>query len=156
MPEPTTLPNYVIAIMVVIVLILLAYTASLCLRLWRKNRSVAQQAEDRKQSLQSKRLDAQASIDILLRCVLQDQVSLTEGAIRISGLAKVLGSAVVEQTFYQPFDALAMATSHIPILDDWIKLSSKQKHNFDKERAVIELEHRDKVMYAAKQLLKPQ
>jgi hypothetical protein len=156
MPEPTTLPNYVIAIMAVIVLILLAYTISLCLRLWRQNRSIAQQAEDRKQSLQAKRLDAQASIDILLRCVLQDQVSLTEGAIRISGLAKVLGSAVVEQTFYQPFDALAMATSHIPILDDWAKLSSKEKRRLDEERAVIEGEHRDKVMHAAKQLLKPQ
>lgn len=154
------MPNYIIGLMSLVVLALAVYAASLVIKLLKQKRQQAdiaeRQALERNQSSAGKRVDAQASIEILIRCLLQDQVSLTEAAIRVSALAKTLGHSEVEQSFYKPFDSLAMATSHIPILQDWAKLSNKERKQFDSQRAEIESEHRDTVMSAAKQLVKPQ
>ena len=59
-------------------------------------------------------------------------------------------------TFSIAFDNLAMATSHIPILTDWGKLSAKEQKRFNDEREIIEGEHKDKVLSAAKRLSQPQ
>ena len=150
------MPIYITVLMLLIVIALAIYALALCLKLLKQRRHQAKQLEQQAQTAQAKRVDAQASIEILLRCPLQDQVSLTEAAIRVSGLAKVLRNSEVEQSFYAPFDALAMATSHIPILEDWKKLPAKQKREFDIERATIESEHRERVINAAKQLIQPQ
>ena len=88
--------------------------------------------------------------------MLQDQLSLTEAAIRVSGLAKSLKLSEIEQQFYIPFDELAMATSHIPILADWGRLSSKEQKRFNRERETIEGEYKDKILSSARQLNKPQ
>ena len=154
------MPVYITVIMFLIIMALAAYALSLCLQLLKQKRQQARQLEQQKrmqeQRAQGKPVEAQASIEILLRCLLQNQVSLTEAAIRVSGLAKALKGSEVEQSFYAPFDALALATSHIPILDAWAKLSAKQKRAFEIERASIESEHRDSIVNAANQLLKPQ
>lgn len=154
---------YIQILMSVIVVVLAIYALSLCIQLFRLKRRVAEQAmqtaaqkdEQQKQS-DKKRVEAQESINILLRCLLQDQLTLTEAAIRISGLAKVLKLSEVEQQFYIPFDDLAMATSHIPILADWGRLSSKEQQRFNIERETIESEYKLKILAAAKQLNKPQ
>ena len=58
--------------------------------------------------------------------------------------------------FDEIVDNLAMATSHIPILTDWGKLSAKEQKRFNDEREIIECEHKDKVLSAAKRLSQPQ
>ena len=151
---------YIQIIMSVIVVVLAAYALSLCVKLFRLKRRVSEkrqaQIKEQKSVAKKKNIEAQESIDILLRCLLQDQLSLTEAAIRISGLAKTLKLSEVEQQFYIPFDELAMATSHIPILSDWSRLSSKEQKRFNSEREIIEGEYKDKILSTAKQLNKPQ
>ena len=151
---------YIQIIMSVIVVALAAYALSLCIKLFRLKRRVSEkrqaQIKEQESVAKKKNIEAQESIDILLRCLLQDQLSLTEAAIRISGLAKTLKLSEVEQQFYIPFDELAMATSHIPILADWGRLSSKEQKRFNSEREIIESKYKDKILSTARQLNKPQ
>ncbi len=150
------MPDYIVITMVLIVLALAAYAASLCLQVYQKKQQSKQSQLAQAQQVQQRRESAQQSIDIILRCLLQNQVSLTEAAIRVSGLSKGLKPSTLEQEFYQPFDALALATSHIPILGDWKKLSRAEQRKYDVEREEIENSHRDRVMDAARRLVQAQ
>ena len=58
-----------------------------------------------------------------------------------------------EKTDYQVFVQLAEATAHIPILDEWRKLNSLEKHRFDIERDELEKNYRDFVENAARKLV---
>ena len=101
----------------------------------------------------SRQVDAQNSIVIIARCLVQEQVSLTEAAIRISTLARSLNPSLVEQQLYMPFDTLAKATAHIPILDAWQQLPREEKKRLTQERENIEIQYRQRVMDAARDLL---
>ena len=147
---------YIQILMFIVIALLAIYAIVLCVQLWKVKRIEAVKTVEEQQWVDNQKKETQESIDILVRCLLQDQLSLTEAAIRVSGLAKVLKLTEVEQQFYIPFDNLAMATSHIPILADWGKLSAKEQKRFNDEREIIEGEHKDKVLEAAKRLHKLQ
>jgi hypothetical protein len=139
-----------------VIALLALYAIVLCVQLWKVKRIEAVKTVEEQQWVDNQKKETQESIDILVRCLLQDQLSLTEAAIRVSGLAKVLKLTEVEQQFYIPFDNLAMATSHIPILADWGKLSAKEQKRFHDERGIIEGEYKDKILEAAERLHKLQ
>ena len=147
---------YIQILMFIVIALLAIYAIVLCVQLWKVKRVEAVKAVEEQQWVDNQKKETQESIDILVRCLLQDQLSLTEAAIRVSSLAKVLKLTEVEQQFYIPFDNLAMATSHIPILADWGKLSAKEQKRFNDEREIIEGEHKDKVLEAAERLNKLQ
>jgi len=94
---------------------------------------------------------ARDSIIVLLRGLQQDQVSLTEVAIRITGLCQVLPAEEVEK--FRLFAELANKTSHIPIKEDWKALSRAKKRVFDKERETLEAEYMPKVEPIINQVL---
>jgi hypothetical protein len=150
------MPVYIQVFMLVVIILLSIYAIVLCKQLWTLKRNESIDKNKELQRVENKKRETQESIHILVRCLLQDQVSLTEAAIRVSGLAKVLKLSEVEQQFYIAFDNLAMATSHIPILADWGKLSAKEQKRFNDEREIIEGEHKNKVLDAAKRLSQPQ
>ena len=150
------MPVYIQIFMLAVILLLSVYAILLCKQLWQLKRKQTLDKNKEQQRVENKKIETQESIHILVSCLLQDQVSLTEAAIRVSGLAKALRLSDVEQQFYVAFDNLAMATSHIPILADWGKLSAKEQKRFNDERGIIEGEHKDKVLDAAKRLSQPQ
>ena len=150
------MPVYIQVLMFAVILLLSVYAIWLCKKLWKLKRDEVIDNNKEKLRVENKKIEAQESIHILVSCLLQDQVSLTEAAIRISGLAKALKPSEVEQQFYIAFDNLAMATSHIPILEAWGKLSAKEQKRFNEERGIIEGEYKDKVLDAAKRLSQPQ
>ena len=150
------MPIYIQILMLAVILMLSVYAILLCKKLWQLKRKQTLDKNEKQQRVENKKIETQESIHILVSCLLQDQVSLTEAAIRVSGLAKALRLSDVEQQFYIAFDNLAMATSHIPILADWGKLSAKEQKRFNDERGIIEGEHKATVLEAAKRLSKPQ
>jgi len=147
---------YIQIFMLAVILLLSVYATLLCKKLWQLKRKQTLDKNKEQHRVKNKKIETQESIHILINCLLQDQVSLTEAAIRISGLAKALKLSDIEQQFYIAFDNLAMATSHIPILEAWGKLSAKEQKRFNDERGIIEGEHKDKVLDAAKRLSQPQ
>lgn len=147
------MPMIVVVLMTLSVVALAGYAGYLLIQLAQKRAGERRQQQIADQTLSEKRLDNQSSIDIIARCLLQGQVSLTEAAIRISTLARAMNPALVEQQFYLPFDELAKATSHIPILDSWRQLPREQKKQLSIERGNIEQMHKQRVLDAAQQLI---
>lgn len=152
------MPPYVVITMVVIVLALAAYAGWLLLRLARQRRQQRSLAANDNHGVQdaaasSHRLGNRESIRVLAHCLLQGQVSSTEAAIRITALSRALPEAGEDSASYSAFAALANATAHIPILEEWSALEKARKKDFDKERAGIEQAHEVQVMAAARALV---
>ena len=92
------------------------------------------------------------SVQVLAQGLVAEQLSLTEGAIRISVLLNNLKIDENERNDYSALFQLAEATSHIPILDAWNRLSKKEKNKFEKIRTSLEAQYKDFVVDAARRL----
>lgn len=93
------------------------------------------------------------SIRVISSAIVAKQVSLTEGAIRISMLVSQLDISESEKADYQVFFQLTEATAHIPILDEWKKLNTLQKRGYDQEREALEDTFREFIENAARKIL---
>jgi len=107
-------------------------------------------------ALVKKRKYSLDSIIVILRAMLEGQVTLTEASIRVSVLIGVLDLPQAELEKYVAFSKLAQATSHIPILDEWKALPKADKTRLDKERRVHEEKYHDFLCSAAEHLLSKQ
>lgn len=136
-----------------IVLLLLSIAIYYHWRLYRQHR----QAEERRLGTEKERAGQKQrvlkSIEIICRAMVSDQVTITEGCIRVSVLLRALDLSEQQLSVYSVFFDLESATAHIPILDDWRKLSRKQQNLFDSERESIEEKYRDFVVDAAQRFL---
>lgn len=93
------------------------------------------------------------SIQILAQGLDNNELSLTEASIRISGLLDVLGVDEKIKTDFSAFYQLKEKTQHIPYLDAWKKLSPAEQNKFDLERIQHEAAYQDFVLDAAKRIL---
>lgn len=92
------------------------------------------------------------SIQILAHAVKNDELTLTEASIRISGLLDALDVQSDIKTEFSAFYQLREKTSHIPYLEAWQKLSSAEQNKFEIERLRHEATFNDFVMDAAKRI----
>ncbi|GAA6152109.1 DUF2489 domain-containing protein [Pseudoteredinibacter isoporae] len=93
------------------------------------------------------------SIQVIAAAMGSDQMTLTEGAMRLSVLLQSLGLSEEALTPYSSLFKLAEATAHIPILDEWKKLPLKQRLAFDQQREALEADYQELVMDSARQLI---
>ncbi|TNF04352.1 MAG: DUF2489 domain-containing protein [Gammaproteobacteria bacterium] len=139
---------------VLIIVCLAGYAIYLQRQLQHRKAAREEQARQLASELDERREHYRKSIQILAAALEADQMTLTEGAIRISMLASQLDLDESEQEHYQVFFQLTQATAHIPILEDWKKLSTRDKLRFDRERVEIEEKYREFVVEAARQVIK--
>jgi len=92
------------------------------------------------------------SIQILAQAVHNDELTLTEASIRISGLLDSLDVHPDIKTEFSAFYQLREKTSHIPYLEAWQRLSSAEQNKFDVDRLRHEATFNDFVMDAAKRI----
>lgn len=140
-----------------LVVLALAGTAGYYLRQVQKlKQHQAEQLAELDRKAQKKRGEMNDSIQILAQSIGQEvngnQLSLTEASIRISGLLKTLSVSDDVKEEFLAFYKLAEATAHIPILEEWKKLSTKKKLAFSKERDKLESDYREFVLAAAKRI----
>jgi len=136
-----------------IILIVLSFIA------WRLQRRVnkmeglkVEQQQELEELKENHQQYLNSSIQILAKGIVEEQLTLTEGAIRISVLLDNLKISENHREEYSAFFQLAEATSHIPILDAWKKLPKKEKGRFDKERMSTEEQYKEFVIDAAKRI----
>jgi hypothetical protein len=135
------------------VVLLLAGTAIYYLRRVNKMQALKVQQVKELDSLKSDHNNyLNRSVQVLAQGLVDEQLSLTEGAIRISVLLDNLKINDDMRSDYSAIFQLAEATSHIPILDAWGRLSRKEKKQFEKMRSGIEDQYKDFVVDAARRL----
>lgn len=145
--------NLLVILGIVIIMVLGSYAFYLYLKL-RSQKARLHKQQEELVNLQKERHDHyRNSIRVIASAIVAEQVGLTEGAIRISMLVSQLDLSESEKADYQVFFQLTEATSHIPILDEWKKLSSLEKQRYDSEREELEKAYKEFVESAAKELL---
>ncbi len=145
--------NTVWIIAALVVIALLAGIAVYYLREVHKlDQRRAEQRKELEEFSNERREHANLSIQVIAGSIVEDQMTLTEGAIRLRGLLESLGADEAIQEEFTAFYQLAKATEHIPIMEEWKKLKIKQKLSYDSERETQEKTHRDFVLDAAKRI----
>lgn len=145
--------SILLVLAVLIVIALAAYALYLHMQLRKQEQRREAQLEELKQEADKQRDRINKSIQVIAAAMGGDQMTLTEGAMRLSVLLQSLGLSEQELEPYSSLIKLAEATAHIPILEDWKKLSTKQKLAFDKQRAELEAQYEDLVLDSSKKLL---
>ncbi|MGH1371600.1 MAG: DUF2489 domain-containing protein [Cellvibrionaceae bacterium] len=140
----------VAATLVIVVLAVIAGYYLLQLRRLREKQKA--QLEAVAQAGVEQRLRVNKSIQIINQSLIEGQMTITEGAIRTKVLLDGLSVTDAVRDEFSAFYELAAATDHIPILEAWKALSTKQKLKLDSERETLEAQYRDAVLDAARRI----
>jgi hypothetical protein len=129
------------------------YAAYLALQLYRRRQHLENSARELEKQLKDKESEARLSVQIIARALVQKDLSETEAAMRISWLSQQIVLSADEAQNFSVFQQLAVATAHIPILDDWAALAKAEKRRLNSERESIESSYRDFVQASAVELV---
>ena len=129
------------------------YAAYLALQRYRRRQHLENSARELEKQLKNKESEARLSVQIIARALVQKDLSETEAAMRISWLSQQIVLSADEAQHFSVFQQLAVATAHIPILDDWAALAKAEKRRLNSERESIEASYRDFVQASAVELV---
>lgn len=145
----------VIGVLVIVVLSVIA--ARLQYKVYRQKKDHEEKLkaleEANQQAQREQREWLNKSIQILAQALHNDELTLTEASIRISGLLDSLDVPVVVKEEFSAFYQLREKTAHIPYLEAWQRLSKAEQKQFDIERLRHEHTFSDFVRDAAKRIL---
>lgn len=136
-----------------IIVVLGAYALHLYMKLQAQKAEKKQKEQMLSAELATRRDHYRNSIRVICSAIVEEQVSLTEGAIRISMLVSQLELAEQEKNDFQVFFQLTEATSHIPILEQWKSLNKMEKLRYDQEREKLEESFKDFIEDSASRVL---
>ncbi len=136
----------------VILLALAAYSIYLAMQLRRQKQQQKAIADSLNEGRATRDEDARQSIQIIARALVQKDLTETEAAMRIGFLSQQVIATTAETELFSVFKQLAEATSHIPILDDWVNLERSEKRRFTIERERIEKGYSEFIHSSASQL----
>jgi type II secretory pathway pseudopilin PulG len=152
-----TFTSLAVVAALVIVAVLAAIAARLVFMVYRQEKTrkekLAAQELANQQAQQQQRAWINKSIQILAQALQNNELTLTEASIRITGLLESLDVNNEVKTEFSAFFQLRDKTSHIPYLEAWKQLSAAEQRKFDIERLQQEASFNDFVMDAAKRIL---
>lgn len=152
-----TLIHFLIITGGIIILILSAIAIRLVYKVHQLNKTrqkkLIAQEKANQESQRTHRQWLNKSIQLLAQGLDNNELSLTEASIRISGLLDVLGADEQIKTEFSAFYQLTEKTRHIPYLDAWKNLSPAEQNKFDLERIQHEAAYQDFVLDAAKRIM---
>ncbi|SDI03153.1 Protein of unknown function [Pseudomonas benzenivorans] len=122
------------------------YALHLWRRVWAQQRSQAQTENERRERLGS-------DLQILASSLLDGQLPLIEGAIRIKVLLDNYDSALSQDARCQVFHLLFEATAQVPTHADWKALDKSVRRQHEKHFTELELQHKAAARTAARWLL---
>lgn len=99
------------------------------------------------------RLNATQSIKVIAQCMLDEQVELSEGCIRIKVLLDHVAPELHEDPYFKIFALVYDATRHMPTHEARKETDRKTIMKLDLERMKMEAKHKDEIMSATRQLL---
>lgn len=129
-----------------VVVVLSGYAWHLWRRVWRQRAQQRAHHEDA-------RADQSASIRILAQAVVDDELNLTEGAIRLKVLLDNRLAAHQGERDYPAIYALHDATAHMPRRLERHGHSRAEIQRLDAEREMLEARYRERVTAEARALL---
>lgn len=136
-----------------VILVLAGYAGWLCWQLYQRRKLGEQRLAELASLVGEERQKRISSIRILAQGLLDDQLSATEAAIRITALLDKLGQGASARELHGSLYKLADETLHIPRLEAWQALSGKERRRYDRERLQSEAKYRDFIQASARILV---
>ncbi|HBX55113.1 DUF2489 domain-containing protein [Pseudomonas sp. UBA2684] len=130
----------------VLVVALALYALQLWRRVWAQQRDHAQVALERRTRLGG-------DLQLLAGSLLDGQLPLIEGAIRIKVLLDNYDSVLSQDQHCLVFHQLFEATAHVPTHADWQALDKAARRQHEKHFNELELQHKAAARTAARWLL---
>ncbi len=106
------------------------------------------------EALNESHLQAHESIRVIAQCMLDEQVELSEGSIRIKVLLDHIAPELHEHPTFSIFSKIYAATEHMPTHQARKNADKKLIRELDKERFRIEDENKALILQATTLLLK--
>ncbi len=131
---------------VALLTLLALYALFLWRRVWAQQRSQELATNERRERLAG-------DLHILAGSLLEGQLPLIEGAIRIKVLLDNYDSALSQDTRCQVFHQLFEATAQVPTHSDWKALDKATRRQHEKHFHELELQHKAAARTAARWLL---
>jgi hypothetical protein len=122
------------------------YALHLWRRVWAQQRRRAAQQEEQHQRIGG-------DLQILAASLLEGQLPLIEGAIRIKVLLDNYDSSLSQNQHYQVFHLLFEATAEVPTHAAWKALDKHLRRQHEKQLSALELQHKAAARSAARWLL---
>ena len=142
----TPLSIALLVLAVLLVVGLAGYALLLWRRVWHRERQIAE--------LQAQRHAALASdLRVLAGSLLDEQVPLIEGAIRIKVLLDNYDSALGQDPCCEVFQRLFEATEQVPTHDAWKALDRVERRRYEAKFSALELQHKAAARRSARWLL---
>lgn len=145
--------NVFVGLAVFIIMLLSVVAVYYVIKLKKHEADVQNTRNEQEQAMLAKQQENHKSIVFLANALLQDQLSLTEAGMRIDWLSKSIDMSEAQREMALVFEKIAAATQHIPILDEWKKLTRKQQFKLDAQRISIEKEYSDFALDSAKKIV---
>lgn len=105
------------------------------------------------QAQEDMRLSASQSIKVLAQCMIDEQVELSEGCIRIKVLLDHIAPEFHDDPYFKIFAQIYDATRHMPTHEARKATDKKTIMKLDLERLKLEAEHKEEILSASRQLL---
>lgn len=106
------------------------------------------------QALYDSQLNAAQSIKHIAQFMVEEQVELTEGCIRIKVLLDHVAPQLHEDEVFNIFSIMYKATEHMPTHQARKDADKKLIKKLDLERFKLEAQHKDRILDASNALLK--
>lgn len=142
-----TITHWLVLLGLIIIAGLTTYAAVLWRRVWQVRRQLQSRESARNERLAG-------DIQLLAQSLLNAQVPVTEGAIRIKVLLDNYSGPRPTGLDVQVFESIYEATAHIPTHQAWKDLPRAERVEHMEQMEILEEEHRAEVDRAAKQLSK--
>lgn len=127
------------------------------IKMWRKINMLKQtqtQIHDAQiQKSHTTQLKAIDSVKLIAQFMMDEQVELSEGCIRIKILLDHINPDLHEHPDFHIFSTIYTATEHMPTHEARKKADKKLIRKLDKERLQLEADYRDKILLAAQKLV---
>tara|TARA_R110001592_G_scaffold65716_1_gene201703 strand:+ start:16250 stop:16720 length:471 start_codon:yes stop_codon:yes gene_type:complete len=127
------------------------------LKSWKKIKelkAVNNDIEDQQtQSLNESHLKAYESIKVIAQCMIDEQVELSEGSIRIKVLLDHVAPELHDHPPFSVFSRMYTATEHMPTHNARKQADKKLIRKLDKERFKLEEDNKEEIILASKELV---
>lgn len=142
----TPLAIGLIAAGVLLVAALAGYALHLWRKVWRREQVIAEQQAQQHAALA-------ADLRVLASSLLEEQVPLIEGAIRIKVLLDNYDSNLGQNPRCQVFQVLFEATEQVPTHAAWKALDKAERRRYEANFSALELQHKAEARRSARWLL---
>ena len=116
---------------------------------WQIIKNAEQQLEQQEQAHQQQRAHTIESVQVLAKCMLEDQVELSEGCFRIKVLLDSLAPELYTQEPYKVFNTMYEGLHHMPTHEARKQTDKRFIYKLDKQRFALEDQHREQILQAS-------